>query len=233
MPAPRNPATSKKLGATLSRKQGNRLPAKAAEGTVTYAELAQEVGLTSSAISYKIRRGMSVAEIRAEGARRAAAQANGTLMGKAKQAGVPKSFYAARKAEAVPTSTPAIAPVKHQSRQAAASPNEELHSAATRKEIALANLKEIEEQQKRGELIGTEYVKAYMGSCIIRAREVWMGIRDLSDRIRQEPDAIKAQQIIDEEVRRGLGELEKFGEMLVQKAKGGGSGSGSGMEAAA
>lgn len=235
MPAPKNPATAKKLGATLRKDQANRLPARPAGGVVSYAELAREVGLTASAVSYKIRRGMSVDAIRREGARRELARANGTLKGKAAQAGVPKSVYAARRAMVVKGSgvsagaplDPSAKPAKGQQghRRVAELPEEELHNAQTRKEIALANLKELEEAQKRAELIPVAQVNNWMASAIMRARDIWSGLRDLSDRIRQEADAISAQLMVDAEMRRGFEELERFCEkMSRQVAQGEGVG---------
>jgi hypothetical protein len=55
-----------------------------------------------------------------------------------------------------------------------------------------------------------------VGGWVIKAQDVWSGSSDLADRIKQEPDAIAAQQLIDNEVRRGLEELEKFAVILAQ-----------------
>ena len=89
-------------------------------------------------------------------------------------------------------------------------------SAQTRKEIAMANLRELEVLERRGELVPIAQVSVWLGGCVNKARDVWVGLRDLADRIRQEPDVVSAQQLIDAEIRRGLEELEKFGELLAE-----------------
>ena len=221
MPAPKNPATAKKLGATVRVGQENRLPARPAGGVVSYAELAREVGLTASAVSYKIRRGMSVDEIRREGARRELARSNGTLKGKAAQAGVPKSVYAARKAGIEPPLGSSAHPGAATGHRKAAKPEEELYDAQTRKDIALANLKELEEAKLRSELVPVAHVVNFMASAVMRCRDIFSGLRDLSDRIRQEADPIAAQLMVDAEVQRGLEELVRFCEKMGRQVAAG------------
>lgn len=218
----------KKPGATLSRDQGNRLPARSASGLVTYAELAREVGLTSAAISYKIRRGMSVDAIRKEGLRNKAAREAGVATGKAKQGGVPKSFYAAKRAAATAEKQgqgqkqkmKVTVPAADGAGDEDISSGESLFDAQTRKERALANLKELEEAQKRGELVSLAAVTTWMSGLIVRARDAWFGIEELADRIRQEQDVVKARKLIRDEVVRGLEELEKFAVLSGGKVAG-------------
>lgn len=179
---------------------------------MTNADLARKVGLTPQAISTKKKNGWTEAKIieQAE-VRKRLKEAGGknTSDKGAHQAGVPKSFYAARAAELKPrVEVAVVTPLVKGKRP---EPDEQMFNAQWRKEIALADLKDLEVAQKRGELVPIVQVQSWITNCIVRAREVWMGLRDLADRIRQEPDVIKAQQLVDDEVRRGLEELEKFG----------------------
>lgn len=179
---------------------------------MTTADLAEQIGLTYEAVRLKRKKGMTDAAIIKQAEARQKLQDSGgknTSDKGGQQAGVAKSFYAARAAELKPkVEASVVVPLIKGKRP---EPDEQMFNAQWRKEIALADLKDLEVAQKRGELIPIVQVQSWVVNCIVRAREVWMGLRDLADRIRQEPDVIKAQQLVDDEVRRGLEELEKFG----------------------
>ena len=95
-----------------------------------------------------------------------------------------------------------------------------------RKAESDAQLKELELATRRGELLPTSAVSLAMSGCIIRAREIWLAIPNLVPQIRQCDDPIAAQRLIDDEIRRGLLELEKFGEKLAHRIAGSGGNGG-------
>jgi len=186
---------------------------------MTQANIAKKAGLTRQAISYKVKRGMTHAEIIAQAKERKGLAAKGQRNKADKGAhlhGVKKGKHSAKKRGRPAGSLGAVAKEAQEAK-------ESFNSASLRKEVALANLKEIEEAQKRGELISVEMARNYMTSMVVRARDCWMGIADLTDRIRQEPDGIVARQLVEKEVRRGLEELEKFMTVVAHKMVGSGT----------
>lgn len=85
---------------------------------------------------------------------------------------------------------------------------ESLQHAQRRKERAIADLRELELQQKRGELIPMSDVNAFISGMIIRARDILLRIApELRDRLATCRDAVECERLIDDEVRRALAEL--------------------------
>lgn len=99
---------------------------------------------------------------------------------------------------------------RHKSRRQAKK-KESFIEAQGRKEIALADLRELELKEKRGELVRTAEVNLWIGSMIIKSREILMRMApELKDRLSQESDPFKVEGLIDAEVRRALDELAEF-----------------------
>ena len=87
---------------------------------------------------------------------------------------------------------------------------ENFTDAQTRKEIALANLRELEYKVKAGELIQLANVNEWLSTMILRSRDVLLRIApELKDKLAQEQDPINVELMIDLEVRRALQELAK------------------------
>lgn len=83
--------------------------------------------------------------------------------------------------------------------------------AQQRKEAALADLREVELKERVGALVSAEDVNHWIGGMIIKSREVLMRIApELKDRLSQESNPIKIEQIIEGEIRRALDELAQF-----------------------
>jgi hypothetical protein len=90
---------------------------------------------------------------------------------------------------------------------------ETLVQAQLRKEQALANLRELEVAQKRGELAPVGVLNVFMGGQIIKARDALMRIgQELCDRLAFASAPADCRRMIDDEVRRALGDLSLFGE---------------------
>jgi hypothetical protein len=86
-----------------------------------------------------------------------------------------------------------------------------LTEAKRRKELALAQLNELELAQKKSELISFADVNHFESTNIIRARDILLRIApELRDRLAAETDPIKCGEIIDAEIYRALSELKVF-----------------------
>jgi hypothetical protein len=90
-------------------------------------------------------------------------------------------------------------------------PGETFLSAKRRKEIALADQRELELKQMAGDLVSIDDVNHWVASMILRARDILIRIgTEHRDRLAQETDPIKVQEVIDAEVHRALRELAEF-----------------------
>ena len=96
---------------------------------------------------------------------------------------------------------------------------ETLFSAQLRKERALADKNELEVKIKRQELADVDDLKAWFGSCVIRAKEVIMNLPNLVDHVRHAADEVSARKIMEDECRRALSELGNYAQKLATKAK--------------
>ena len=89
---------------------------------------------------------------------------------------------------------------------------ETLASAQTRKEIALANQRELEVRKMLRELIPVAEANAHVARLIVAARDAWVRAgAELGDRLAVETDSVKcAQMVTDEAVRilKGITEME-------------------------
>jgi len=78
--------------------------------------------------------------------------------------------------------------------------------------VAIADLRELEVAQKRGELLPASEVNAFISGMIIRARDILLRIApELRDRLATCSDAVECERLIDDEVRRALRELAEYG----------------------
>lgn len=81
--------------------------------------------------------------------------------------------------------------------------------AELRKEVALASLRELELRQKSGELVDVGHVNAWMGTCIVAARNALLRVGpELRDRLAAETDPVRIEGLINGEVERALGMLK-------------------------
>ena len=86
-----------------------------------------------------------------------------------------------------------------------------LAAALLRKETALASIRELELEQKRGMLAPIVVVNAFVCAQVIRARDILMRIGpELRDRLAIETDPAKCEAMIEMEVRRALSELKEM-----------------------
>jgi len=187
---------------------------------LSHAALAAKVGLSTRAVSHKIGRGMTPMQIAKQAAERkklrdAGQKAHGDRG--ASQVGVKKRRGQHRGKQGGKTGRPIGSTVANGAKSRAPHRKENFNDANLRKEVALANLRELEEAKVRGELIPAMYVVNWMASATMRCRDIFMGLRDLADRIRQEADPIAAQMMVDQEVQRGLEELERFMERVTRQ----------------
>jgi hypothetical protein len=83
--------------------------------------------------------------------------------------------------------------------------------AETRKETALADLRELELAQKRGELAPVVLLNAFMGGCIVKARDRLMRLPgELRDRLAANSDPIQCERMVEKEIRAALAELKSM-----------------------
>ena len=88
---------------------------------------------------------------------------------------------------------------------------EPYHDAITRKEIALANIREIEEAEKRDALVPLAEINAHVAGMIIRARDVLTRMGgELRDSLASETDPIKCEALINAETNQALRELREY-----------------------
>jgi hypothetical protein len=89
--------------------------------------------------------------------------------------------------------------------------SETFDAAQTRKEIALANIREHDFAVKRGEFVKLSEINAWVASMILKAREILTRISpELRDRLARETDPIRIQELIDIEINRALVNLSEF-----------------------
>jgi hypothetical protein len=94
--------------------------------------------------------------------------------------------------------------------ETAASGNSRGTSRAVR-ELYEARLRKLEWEQKSGELVAVAPINAWVASMIIRARDILLRIGpELRDRLAQETDPNRVQELLDAEHRRALRELREF-----------------------
>jgi hypothetical protein len=83
--------------------------------------------------------------------------------------------------------------------------------AQRRKEMALAELRELDLAKARGEVASTVEVNQYVATMILRAREILLRMAaELGDRVAQTSDPIECRRLIETEVHRALRQLAEF-----------------------
>ena len=89
--------------------------------------------------------------------------------------------------------------------------NEALADAQARKERANADLREIEVKKRSGELAPIGEINAWVSGMITKARDILLRMPgELRDRVAQESDPIKCEELMSREVNRSLRELAEF-----------------------
>lgn len=89
--------------------------------------------------------------------------------------------------------------------------NEALADAQARKERAIADLRELEVKRKSGELAPIGEINAWVSGMITKARDILLRMPgELRDRLAQETDPIKCEELMSGEVNRSLRELAEF-----------------------
>jgi hypothetical protein len=89
--------------------------------------------------------------------------------------------------------------------------DESYNEALRREKIAAANIREIQEQKERGELVPIVHVNAWFAGVVVKARE--MGLRigpELADRLALTTEPGKCAEMVSVEVRRMLGVLRNM-----------------------
>ena len=83
--------------------------------------------------------------------------------------------------------------------------------AERRKEIALADLRELELQAKRGELVDLAAINVYISGMVIRARDLLLSLPgELSDQLADESDAVRVKKTMAAEIERSLRDLAVY-----------------------
>lgn len=173
-------------------------------------QLASETGFSQPYISMLLKKGVSVAAIRAKAAEK-----------KAKAANVgPKSTGHAvgHRASLVPqTRAPKSAPGVTQ--LAGEGQSETQAQADLRKAIAIADKHEMDLLIRRGELVPLVDVMNYGAGGIVACKDILLKLDELGDRLAQESDPAKCRAMIKLDVSRALAEIEgawqKLAEMSV------------------
>ena len=83
------------------------------------------------------------------------------------------------------------------------------YEARIRRTVAAADRLDMDNAVLRGELAPTDEVRNWYSSAIIRCRDIVMGIVDLTELIRRDPDEAMARRLMEDELRRAIAELEK------------------------
>jgi hypothetical protein len=88
---------------------------------------------------------------------------------------------------------------------------ETFNQAQRRKEVAIADLRELELKQKRGELVQISDVNAFVSGMVVRARDILLRVApELRDRLAVCSDPIECERMVNDEVHRALRELSEF-----------------------
>ncbi|HEY4364450.1 MAG TPA: hypothetical protein VGN17_26025 [Bryobacteraceae bacterium] len=88
---------------------------------------------------------------------------------------------------------------------------ESFHAAQTRKERALADLRELEHRTKLGQLADVNEINLWVSGMLIRFRDILLRIpTELSERLAAETDQGNVRRLLDDEIRRALAELQEF-----------------------
>jgi hypothetical protein len=96
-------------------------------------------------------------------------------------------------------------------RRTAKDGDESYFEAQRRKEIALANLRELELAIKSGELVPVAEINAWVAGNIVEARNILIRIApELRDRLAIESDPAETDKLISVEIDRALAVLEEF-----------------------
>jgi hypothetical protein len=83
--------------------------------------------------------------------------------------------------------------------------------AQRRKEVALADLRELELATNRGELANVAEVNAFVSGMIVRCRDLFCRIApEMRDRLSKETDPIRIGELIEAEITRALTQLSQF-----------------------
>jgi hypothetical protein len=107
--------------------------------------------------------------------------------------------------------TPEDIITKGKTRTKKKAPGEVFLEAQRRKEVALADLRELELSQKRGELVDRNEANTFIGTMILKARDILLRIApELKDRLATETDPIEIENLIDGEVRQALQKLSEL-----------------------
>jgi hypothetical protein len=152
-------------------------------------ELARRVGVSGHLVSRKRRQGKSDEQITRE------AQLRANLLRIQGKSGKAVS----------------IAPTSDWKRRTQEEDVEDFASAQARKEVALANLRELEEAEKRRNLLPADEVRDAVNGMVIGARAKLLVIGDeLADKLASTSNAIKCREMVDERVAQALAELTEY-----------------------
>lgn len=90
--------------------------------------------------------------------------------------------------------------------------DENYYQAQARKERVLADLRELEYQEKMGQLAPVDLINSWFSGCIVRARDILLNIGpELRDRMAQETNPVVCEEMVTFEIRRALSEMSIYG----------------------
>jgi hypothetical protein len=90
--------------------------------------------------------------------------------------------------------------------------DESFYEAQRRKEVALADLRELELKTKNGDLVPVAEINAWVAGMIVEARNILLRIAPgLRDRLAMEIEPAEIDRLISLEIDRALQSLSKFG----------------------
>lgn len=193
------------------------------------SQLARETGYSIASVSKKLTAGKTPNQIR-DDAKRAGIKptvlvtSTGKLASKAEIMESQQAIQAERK--------PLLGSATHanghasssssSSSQSSPSPrsrvqDENYYQAQARKERILADLRELEYQEKVGQLAPVDLLNSWFSGCIVRARDILLNIGpELRDRLAQETDPVRCEEMVTFEIRRGLSEMSVYGTAPAQ-----------------
>jgi hypothetical protein len=195
--------------------------------------LAREVGLAEPTVTIKLNRGMTPDQIREQQAvkRRVGKagltdQENGKSTGKKTgkedsgfrsyspsnpKAGKMKEPTAVVAPSPAPPLVPPPTKVVAEVGPDTVKQRESFYEARERKEIALANEKELMVMMRRGDVAPIVQVNAWFSGCIIKARDILLRMGpELRDRLAAEVDPVECEKLILAEIERALEAMRLF-----------------------
>lgn len=181
--------------------------------------MARETGYSIASVSKKLTAGKTPDQIRQD-ARRAGIKPTVLVTSTGKLASKVERLEADQ-AQAKSKSKPLLGSATHHNgtppksespTPRARTQDENYYQAQARKERILADLRELEYQERIGQLAPVDLLNSWFSGCIVRARDILLSIGpELRDRVAQEVDPVICEELITFEIRRALAEMSVYG----------------------